>query len=303
VLTINESREQTQAIHRRQRAARTLTGLLASKQGDAVRSVHRAAQTLLRSLPVVNPFAEQLTFRTESTRLRRDHAKYLTLIDAIALLHQHQRPVHTIEHGGQRIDYIEATLEDIALANRLAHEVLGRSLDELPPQTRRTLSVLDGLVRERMRTQALARADVRLTRREVRAATGMADTQVRVHLDRLVDLDYLLLHAGRNGQRFVYELAFDGDVTTDAAQAIGLVDIAALAPPTKTPRGSEGHLAGHLRAARGDLAAASRPLEIPLCASPGAALPLVAASAPETAPLEPRSTRPAHRNGSAALAG
>ena len=31
------------------------------------------------------------------------------------------------------------TLDDIAIANRLAHEVLGRSLDELPPQTRRLL--------------------------------------------------------------------------------------------------------------------------------------------------------------------
>ena len=37
------------------------------------------------------------------------------------------------------IEYIEVELTDIALANELAHEVLGRSLDELPPQTRRVL--------------------------------------------------------------------------------------------------------------------------------------------------------------------
>jgi len=29
------------------------------------------------------------------------------------------------------------------VANRLAHAVLGRSLDELPPQTRRVLAALD----------------------------------------------------------------------------------------------------------------------------------------------------------------
>jgi hypothetical protein len=170
VLTINESREQTEAIHRRQRAARTLAGLLTNQHGDAVRRVHRAAQSLLRPLAIVNPFAEALTFRSETTRLRRDHAKYLGLIDSITLLHQHQRPIRTVEHHGQTIEYIETTLDDIALANRLSCDVLGRSLDELPPQTRRVLVVLDALVRERMASDALARSAVRFTRREARAA-------------------------------------------------------------------------------------------------------------------------------------
>ena len=58
VLTINESREQTEAIHARQRSARTLAGLLATKHAEAIRSVHRAAQTLLRPLAVVNPYAD-----------------------------------------------------------------------------------------------------------------------------------------------------------------------------------------------------------------------------------------------------
>ena len=48
--------------------------------------------------------------------------------------------------GGERLEYIEATLADIALANELAHDVLGRSLDELAPQTRK---LLDRLVRWR----------------------------------------------------------------------------------------------------------------------------------------------------------
>ncbi|MDQ3160786.1 MAG: CHC2 zinc finger domain-containing protein, partial [Pseudomonadota bacterium] len=71
VLTINESREQTAAIHARQRSARTLHGLLAGKEAAAIRSLHQAAQTLLRPVAVVNPYAEQLTFRSESTRMRR----------------------------------------------------------------------------------------------------------------------------------------------------------------------------------------------------------------------------------------
>jgi hypothetical protein len=69
--------------------------------------------------------------------------KYLTLIRTIALLHQHQRERKTVVHNGATVEYIEVTKDDIALANKLAHEVLGRSLDELPPQTRRLLTLID----------------------------------------------------------------------------------------------------------------------------------------------------------------
>ena len=94
---------------------------------------------LLRPLLVANPFAESLTFLDDRTRTRRDHVKYLTLIRAITLLHQHQRPVKTIDHQGRQVEYIEVTLDDIEVANRLANEVLGRAVDDLPPQTRRLL--------------------------------------------------------------------------------------------------------------------------------------------------------------------
>ncbi len=228
VLSIDESREQTEAIHARQRQARTLAGLMASRAVEEIQRSHRAAQTLLRPLAVVNPFAEQLTFRSESTRTRRDHAKYLTLIDAIALLHQYQRPVRTAQVGGAVIEYIEATGEDIALANRLASEVLGRSLDELPPQTRRVLGHIAALVETQMHERSMSRAAVRFTRRELRAMVGMTDTALRVHLERLIALEYVLVHRGQRGQSFVYELLFDGDATTLAPQLAGLIEVGTL---------------------------------------------------------------------------
>jgi hypothetical protein len=87
------------------------------------------------------------------------------------------------------VAYIEVTPQDIALANRLADTVLGRSLDELPPQTRRLLHIVDALVRRRQEEQGLDRADVRVIRREVREECGWGDTQLKVHLARLVDLE------------------------------------------------------------------------------------------------------------------
>ncbi|WEF31818.1 site-specific tyrosine recombinase XerC [Pseudoduganella chitinolytica] len=193
VLTVDEDREQTRAIHRLQREKRTLQGLQRKEQKQHILDLHRNAQRLLRKLAVVNPYAAELTFLDDRTRTRRDHEKYLTLIDTIALLHQYQRPVLSTTVGSRSIEYIEATLEDIALANRLAHEVLGRSLDELPPQTRRVLAALHRWVEAEANTRELRRQDVRFSRTQVRQATALSDTQARIHLERLIAMDYVLV--------------------------------------------------------------------------------------------------------------
>lgn len=282
VLTINESREQTRAIQQKQRYTRTLAGLMAQQEATDLMRLHRNAQRLLRPLAVVNPYAEQLTFLDERTRTRRDHQKYLTLIDAIALLHQYQRPVRTLNRGIHAVDYIEVEVADIALANRLAHEVLGRSLDELPPQTRRVLGVLDAEVGEQASREALARRDVRFTRREVRQWAGLSDTQARVHLERLLQLEYVIAHAGKNGQRFVYELAFDGEVHSDVVQCAGLIDVATL-------REEIPDLAGGARGTDGLPAVTVRSETIPLDAPSDIGLssfvPSTAATALITTPL------------------
>jgi DNA primase catalytic core len=261
VLTINESREQTRAIQQRQRSARTLAGLVATRDADAVRTLHQNAQRLLRPLAVVNPYAEQLTFLDDRTRTRRDHAKYLTLIESIALLRQHQRPVHTAQSGGKAVEYIEVTLDDIELANRLAHEVLGRSLDDLPPQTRRVLGLIESLVTETAQREAIRAADVRFTRRSVRERCGMSDAAVRVHLERLIGMEYLRPAVGRNGQRFEYELLFDGDVGRAGPQMIGLIDVATMQTSQgkmATSQGSDPDLAPTLHAACTHLAPTSQ---------------------------------------------
>ncbi|MGA2259243.1 MAG: hypothetical protein ABSG53_31605, partial [Thermoguttaceae bacterium] len=110
VLTVDENREQTRAIHQFQRRKQTLAGLLADQVRQDTLTLHRNAQRLLRPLLVANPYAESLTFLDDKTRTRRDHQKYLTLIRAVALLHQHQRPIRTTVHHDRAIEYIEVTL-------------------------------------------------------------------------------------------------------------------------------------------------------------------------------------------------
>jgi hypothetical protein len=211
VLTVDEGREQTRAIHREQRERRTVEGYLARLDRHDIMNLHRDAQRLLDPWPVLNPWARRLDFVDGQTRTRRDNEKYLTLIDTIALLHQHQRSRKEVERrDGRRLEHLEVTLEDITAANQLAHEVLGHSLDELPPQTRRLLGQLDRWVGEQCEQLELDRVDFRFTTKQVREVTGCGQTQLKTHMARLLELEYLIQHRAQRGQFYLYELVYDG---------------------------------------------------------------------------------------------
>jgi DNA primase len=223
-LSVDESPEQTAKIHTLQRERRTLAGLVAKAERTELLRVLRNAQRLLTAVEVLNPYAPSLTFPSGRTRNRRDHEKYLTLIDSIALLHQHQRPKGRYELGGRTLEYVPVTLDDIALANELAPEVLGRSLDELPPQTRTVLGHIRTLMRaKREKTKGVDS----FTRRELHGACGWSFTQLRIHLERLIEQEYVAAHCGRMGSQFVYELLIDLDAPEHATH-VPLLDVATL---------------------------------------------------------------------------
>jgi DNA primase catalytic core len=211
VLTVNEDREQTRAIHEKQREAQTIEGMWAQDERRDILKLHRNAQRLLRPLLVANEHVKKHTFPDYMVRTRRDHMKFLTLVQAIALLHQHQREIKTSTRNGKTLEYIEATAEDVALAWKLVSEVLAPSLDELPPQTRRLLLEIDRMVKEVGEQFGIERSEYRFSRATVRQYTHWSDSQLKRHLHRLEELEYLLVHRGARGQSFVYELHFDLD--------------------------------------------------------------------------------------------
>jgi len=214
VLTVNEEREQTRAIHRKQREARTTEGLWAWRERARIVKLHRNAQRLLRPIAVANnqPDADE-DFPDHVTRTRRDHAKLLTLIDSIALLHQHQREIKRDMRDGDTLEYIEATAEDVALAKKFMRQVIMPSLDELPPHTRRLLGVIEQMVKEECERLEIESSEYRFTRRSLRQYSQWGDTQLRVHLRRLEEMEYLRVRYGGPGQTFVYQLCSEEQET------------------------------------------------------------------------------------------
>jgi DNA primase len=225
VLTVDEEAGQTAAIQAAQRVGRTLPGMQAARERAAIAALHRNAQRLLAPVAVVNPHANALSFAAHQTRLRRDHAKYLSLIDAVTFLHQHQRETKTVTFpDGSELRYIDVTQADIALANRLAAAVLGRSLDDLPPQTRRLWDQLSAYLTTKAATNAVAIERTTFTRREVQAALHWSYDQVRVHLERLVAQEFVVAAGGGFGQVVTYRPVLMGHVSTAVASATTTAD-------------------------------------------------------------------------------
>ena len=180
-LSMDESPAQTQRIQERQQIGRMRAGLTLRKEGEAISRKHWNAQRLLEPLPVVIPYANKITFPSSWLRTRRDHARFLNLIEVSAFLHQYQRERDS--------EAIVASIADYAVAYALAGEVLAETLGDLRKPLREALS----------RIQAMATAEGGVSRRDIREALGLPDSTVRRWLAELVELEYLEVEAGKGG--------------------------------------------------------------------------------------------------------
>ena len=97
---------------------------------------------------------------------------------------------------------------------------------------------------------------MRFTRKDVRDATGWSDTQLRVHLDRLTEMEYLIAQRGMRGVSFEYELLYDG-ACNEKPHLSGLIDAAAMST-TASSRGDGVGFAGPTRGQNAPNAGTSR---------------------------------------------
>lgn len=217
LLSIDESAEQTRLILIQQRERHTLEAMIARKEREAVRRRHHAFQRLLRPLPVHNPYERLLSYGDDRLATRRDQPKYLNLIATVAFLHQMQRPV---KHNAVVGDYIEVTLDDIAIANDLANELFGASLDDLSSPSRNLACLMADYVAAQAAQSRTSWEKVDFTRRELREAIKWSDARLRIHLGELVSLEYLAPLCGSYGSAFRYRLLVSPEAIRSGARLL-----------------------------------------------------------------------------------
>jgi hypothetical protein len=142
-------------------------------------------------------YAPRLAFPSERPRHRRDHDKFLRLIEASALLHQHQRE----RIGGTGT----ATIDDYRIAYELARPILSRGTETLTPQGRDLLA--------RLRAVEL----LEFTRRDLVRALGWPGVRVWRTLQELLRAEAVVdLGRGTDRRRRYRVLDFftEGDAVT-----------------------------------------------------------------------------------------
>ena len=112
--------------------------------------------------------------------------------------------------------------------------VVSLTLDELPPQTRKLLKEIQIWVKQCCKADGIDQRDFRFSRKQLRDITGWGNTQLKIHLARLEDMEFLLIHSVQRSKAFTYELLFDGSAESDNPHLMGLLDVDCLKKNNET---------------------------------------------------------------------
>ena len=216
LINADESGQQTERIHRAQRAKYTLARHYDEKHTiPRIIERHHAAQRLLKRRLIVNRFAEYLDFPTSLVRTRRDHERFMDLIACVCFLRQYQKEIkrERDSEAEEEVEYVECDLADYQVAYRIMTEgILSSTLAEVPESLVRFYEELRGLFQKAAQRSGLRPPDVTLTQRQIRESVEwLGGESVKKYLRKLVDYEYLQLsRGGRRGMRNSYQLVADG---------------------------------------------------------------------------------------------
>ena len=212
-LYLDESESQTQAVFAAQRRSRTLDGWRNERSKAVLMEQHHHAQRLLRPLKVIIPLVDHIEFPAAWLRGRRDNDRFLSLIEGIAFLHQHQRTLGT-ENGA---DYIEANVEDYAMAYDLAHQVFSGSIGDLTKPLTDFKTQMVAAMTAQAKAAKCALSEFPFTRRMVREAVQLPDHMVKRHMRALEELEHVQVIRAASGGFHRYRLTTEA--TTSPALA------------------------------------------------------------------------------------
>jgi len=144
LIHVNESNQhQEQIIDYQNRAAAGLIDNVSTE--NVCTKIHNLQRMLHTNIKVINPFQPYLKLPEYIFRKLRTNTHYITLIQSITFLYQHQREKKQDTRGNT---LIETTLHDIELANQLSKESLLRKSDELSGAVRDFFELLKVAVKQ-----------------------------------------------------------------------------------------------------------------------------------------------------------
>jgi len=199
---LDESAEQTLRIHEFQKFLKTEDGLLLKGGHQKLIQRHHNAQRLLKPLAVVIPYAKHIQFPHQKLRARRDHQRFLNLIEVLAFLHQYQRTKKTI--NGKEV--IMAGIEDYAMALALAKDLLAETFRDCQKPVRDLLSGIQGMLKERASKEKQPADALLFTRKDVREFTGLPHQRIKRLFAELEEYEYIAVDKGPSGSRNTYRL-------------------------------------------------------------------------------------------------
>ncbi len=130
----------------------------------------------------------------------------ISLIQAIILLGKEERYKKPAQSVDRKIDRLELTSKNLALAKELTHRVLGRNLTTLPSKTKILFLLIEKMAENECKVRKIEHSAFRFTRECIRSNTGWSHSQLRLHLNRLESLQYLRSHRDKIKREFQYEL-------------------------------------------------------------------------------------------------
>ncbi|MFK8046117.1 MAG: type IV secretion system DNA-binding domain-containing protein [Crocinitomicaceae bacterium] len=140
LIHINESKKHQQDVMQYQNAE--AAGLIDKEARNEAAVLLQNMQRLLEKVNIINPFQPELMLPDIVFKPLRTNQHYISLIKAITFLHQYQRKTQKDKATGK--SYIETTLDDIEIANRLSRDSLLRKSDQLTGRQRVFFEALKG---------------------------------------------------------------------------------------------------------------------------------------------------------------
>jgi len=193
LLYIDESKQQDELIMQYQRDLSS--GIIDNSAEDEVKELFKNVQRVLKTIKIVNPFAQYLSLPSEVFKPRRTNAHYLQFIEAITFYHQYQREVQTDVNGKE---FIVTTKDDVLMANKLLKEVLLRKSDLLNGACRNYLEQLKTHLKETEKTT--------FTNREISVALRIPIASVKRYHKQLLNTQIIQLKEQVKSKGFVYEI-------------------------------------------------------------------------------------------------